>query len=455
MKRFPKNKLKKGAASFYIVAFSTLILVIIVASFTAVIISEITRTSNDDLAQSAYDSALAGVEDAKLAVYNYQSCLEDSSKNGCSNILGIMENPDKQCTMVADILGRPVDQEEGKTEVMISETKEGDNNMQQAYTCVIVDNKVPDVQGTLSSEEQMKVIKAKFDTKNNIHADMIKEIKINWYGDNNDPKFDSYTYKNGTGTGTVTFPSLGTGATPENAFWPAPPIISVGMIQTAEQFTLNQFDKTIGDRTNRGMVYLVPAKVSSTKPGPTENNLINNYGNTIADNYISAYKGSGQNYIGKGGFNKSNDKVSKNYPYVVGCDRSQNSYACSTIIELPEPIDGPRSDNTFTFVVSLPYGGPSTQFSLEFICGSGVLCSEYKSTNGKSIAEVYNVQIEVDSTGRANSLYKRVEARLEPANEFSLSILGPLEILGSGDNTAGLDKSFYTTCEYNFGATCF
>ena len=166
MKRFLNNKAKKGAASFYIVAFSTLILVIIVASFTAVIISEITRTSNDDLAQSAYDSALAGVEDAKLAVYNYQSCLENSSKGNCNEVLQIMDKKEKDCDMVAKILGRPINGGEGETEVMISETREGDNNMQQAYTCVTVDNKVQDIQGTLSSEEQMKVIKAQFDTNN-------------------------------------------------------------------------------------------------------------------------------------------------------------------------------------------------------------------------------------------------------------------------------------------------
>ena len=69
-----RKKFKEGAASFYIVAISTLILVIVAASFAAVIISEVTRTSNDDLAQSAYDAALAGVEDAKLAYYNYQKC---------------------------------------------------------------------------------------------------------------------------------------------------------------------------------------------------------------------------------------------------------------------------------------------------------------------------------------------------------------------------------------------
>ena len=51
-----KNKFKKGAASFYIVAFSTLILMILATSFAAVIISSLDRTANDDLSQSAYDS---------------------------------------------------------------------------------------------------------------------------------------------------------------------------------------------------------------------------------------------------------------------------------------------------------------------------------------------------------------------------------------------------------------
>ena len=81
-----RKKFKEGAASFYIVAISTLILVIVAASFAAVIISEVTRTSNDDLAQSAYDAALAGVEDAKLAFYSYQSCLENGSPIDASGL---------------------------------------------------------------------------------------------------------------------------------------------------------------------------------------------------------------------------------------------------------------------------------------------------------------------------------------------------------------------------------
>ena len=48
-----KKEYKKGAASFYIVAFATLILIIVVMSFATIMISEMARTSNDDLAQSA------------------------------------------------------------------------------------------------------------------------------------------------------------------------------------------------------------------------------------------------------------------------------------------------------------------------------------------------------------------------------------------------------------------
>ena len=89
-----KKAFKKGAASFYIVAFSTLILMIIATSFAAIIISEITRTTNDDLSQSAYDSAMAGVEDAKLAFYNYQNCMTQKHVESSSDNKWICE--DKQ-----------------------------------------------------------------------------------------------------------------------------------------------------------------------------------------------------------------------------------------------------------------------------------------------------------------------------------------------------------------------
>ena len=212
------------------------------------------------------------------------------------------------------------------------------------------------------------------------------------------------------------------------------------------------------------MIYLVPANTAEgEKNNNTKKTLSDNY-NKINDNdtYISAYE-NGTNYVSNklkdgsnGGFLKSNDKVAKNLPYVVGCN-NENTYMCSVTVELPNPIGGgTRNDDTFVFVVALPYGGPSTKFALEFLCAdSNGSCFTITNSEGETIereAELYNVQIKVDSTGRANTLYKRVEARLEPADEFSLSTLGPLEILGDGND--GLKKDFYTTCEYDFDPTC-
>ena len=114
-------KKKNGAASFYIVAFATLVMSIIAMSFAAIVISEFGRSVDSDLSQSAYDSALAGVEDAKIAILNYQSCLNQGYTSGninyngkvtCEEIIYYMEHPD--CDMVGHMLGRVREGEKGE-----------------------------------------------------------------------------------------------------------------------------------------------------------------------------------------------------------------------------------------------------------------------------------------------------------------------------------------------------
>ncbi len=422
-----RKKFKKGAASFYIVAFSTLILVIIAASFAAIIVSEITRTSNDDLAQSAYDSALAGVEDAKLAFYSYQSCLKDSSLENCEQIINWMKNPD--CDMVGHILGRVGD--EGG-EVLIQEETTFGNNMAQAYTCVKLQTSLADYTATLSSSNPTKVVRAKFD---GVEARQIDNVKISWFADADGSK---YNYTN-FGSKGVVFPSLvGTKAA-------TPPTISIGMVQTAGSFSLDQFEITSGDRTNRGMLYLVPtgAKTSAST--------------NIDGNYLGAYDGN-RNFINQNGFLKSNNKTTKNLPYAVYCDPNGGSdFACEATIKLPKPVGGERNNDTFIFVVSIPYGKPSTDFALEFFCGDGTVCSTQTVVaddgtvieEGDTRAYLDGVQVGVDSTGRANDLFRRVEARLEGDSTTDFSMMGAIELLGDGNSTL-LEKDYAVTKEYNF-----
>ena len=107
------------------------------------------------------------------------------------------------------------------------------------------------------------------------------------------------------------------------------------------------------------------------------------------------------------------------------------------------------------FVVSLPYGQPETDFSLEFICADGKDCGSAVAGGGSmgdtSIASLNGVQVLIDSTGRANDLFRRVEVRLEPAdNAFAY----PFYAVQVGEK---LEKDLTVTTECSLpysAATC-
>ena len=453
------GKFKKGAASFYIVAISTLILVIVAASFAAVIISEVTRTSNDDLAQSAYDSALAGVEDAKLAYYNYQSCKEggaSSSELSCAQIVNWVEgNEDESlagkdpCDMVAMILGR----EEG--EVLVQESTVG-NDMQQAYTCVKVTNKTDNVEGTISETNPSFTVRVRFDEDDevvdeaNSVMNRITKMIVRWHSDTDGDINDSSV--------GADYDSASGGLFGDKKLTPA--VISVGMAQTSKSFRLDDFEITKGDRTNRGTVYLVPFMEGEILEGDD-----NRY-NVTNDNFVNAVDG----------MLKSNDKRTNNKPFAVECSEDSD-YACFATVEIPRPVqsDGSediRNNETFVFRVALPYGGPATHFSLEFYCGDTDKCSEKviesegtdeslitgigmtveKEDSNQAILD--GVQVKIDSTGRANDLYRRIETTLMPADTAMPYPLYAIQVLGTGKNSSLINKIPYTTCEYDFSPTC-
>ncbi len=434
---------KEGAASFYIVAATTLILIIIVTSFATIIISELSRTSNDDLSQSAYDSALAGIEDAKLAISNYRNCLgnENMSANpgdsalSCGEIVAIMEQP--TCEMTGKILGRSFDAI--SEDVVIKESNIASNNMQQAYTCVKIQDKLEDYRSTLSSSDPSKVVKVKFD---GVDASEIKQVRLSWFSDNSKPM----VYTNFEG-GKVSFPSLADSK-------PAtPPTLELSLIQTAADFTLEQFERSVSNTTNRGTLFLVPVDdvANATQPN-------NDTAATI--NYIGAYS-DGSNKISQSGFLKSNDKAKKNKPYTVYCPEGDNDFACTVTIDLPEPVNGIRNNDTFAFVVSLPYATPDTDFMMEFFCASGQQCAIRSSAvDGNTTVTEDNkayldgVQIGIDSTGRANDLYRRIETRLEAADNLVVAGINPLELLGGGDDEDVLKKDWSVICEYDYATTC-
>lgn len=403
------TKFKQGAASFYIVAIATLILVIMATSFAAIIMSEIARTSNDDLAQSAYDSALAGIEDAKLAYYEYSKCVAGQASPGtdCDSIKAAFISGD--CNSVAQILYGL----EG--EITLKESTEGTSSMNQAYTCVKFEPR-KDFTGVLpsSSTKTTKVIK--ISTQGTYNANDVASIRMRWG-------------KNTEGGSAL------------------PPILEFGIIQTSSEFTLDDFTMTYGDRTNRGTLFLEPTSESGH------------------------YSTSTDYSIGANELLKSNNKVASNPSYPVTCDTeaagegANDEFLCAVDIQLPIPVGEIRSNDTFMVVLSM-LSDSDIPFNFA-LCGDGGCEKEVGGTpTGEDPTVEENIipmdlQLGVDSTGRANDLYRRVYTILEPAEkstEESISTYTTTGDLGHASlyyalSAQNIKKIEYSTCETVYDST--
>lgn len=446
MKWYNKNmtKFKTGATSFYVVAFSTLILVIIAASFATVILSEITRASNDELSQSAYDSALAGVEDAKLAYTNYERCkANNTSISGytynasdpvsCKKIVYLVEKAN-DCSMVSQMLGR----EYTDNGTPINESGQ-DNNMNQAYTCVKISTTLDDYRANLTLDNNVRLVRANF--ANGAKASSVTAIKLSWYTRNEEIEKLSFSNFNAgnnslSGGNRVTF-------LPAGEKQPAtPPTISVQLVQTAQSFSLNQINSMTSsdNKTDRATMFFVPTKTIDAARSERTGNYYGLYGRN----------GGSGNFLSKTLVAATNNQAISKVPFAVYCGDSSSDFACSVTIELPEPIGGARSNDTFMLLVSLPYGEPETDFAIEYICGRND-CPYVDSdgtlhSSGGSFAQIKG-QVLIDSTGRANDLYRRVETRLESSDTSFPYTYYALELLGNGDV---LSKEMIVSCERNY-----
>ena len=267
--------------------------------------------------------------------------------------------------------------ESGK-EVKVQEGSE--NNMEQAYTCVKI-SKPNDYTYELSGDTPTAVVKVKL--ADGEEASDVKSVNISW----------------GLRGGVGSVDSL--------------PGLEIGLIQTAEEFDINSFEMTKDRQTNRGMVFLKPV-------------------NTGGTNEISA----------EDGFLKSNNKVAWNDYHKVTCSDNAEPQ-CSVSLGLPQPVGGERSEETFMFVWSL-LGGSGDATTVTMSLCSDIKCEDIvddDSAGGDESVVGLDMQVKVDSTGRANDLYKRVEVRLEnePVGTQKIYALMAENIIKD-----------YATCENNF-----
>ena len=472
-------KTRKGAASIYIVIFTTTLLGIIALSFVRIMLAESLRTTNYSLSQSAYNSALAGVEDAKIVLLRYQSCLSNNSytagggKTGnCDKYKALFSGinaaykTSQDCSAVGKLLHPGQDND---TETLIQTRDNYDTGtVDQAYTCVKVAAYTEDFLASLSSKNPTKLIPLRSDSDETQKS--INRIQIQWFDDQNyrdvtdgngnvKDEFTGFWKKGNKGelTGTLvsnvgnysgrTASDYGSSFTDKEL---VPPALQVTMIQTANNFTMDQFYASEGvdnnSKTNRGTLLLRPTR-STDNAFRTSRQISNkNHSNVLPQNSL-AYSA-----------NKS-----FNTPLDVVCDpgsSSWGSYACMADFYVPSPIgDGSRNMSTSFLVVNLPYGGPQTDVSAKMyhcIDPSKPINEIIESENSVNCSVVYfaNVQPMVDSTGRANDLFRRVESRIEladtnfPIANYALAMTDP-------KNTNGIVKDFYVTTNCSYSSSYF
>lgn len=378
---------KSGVASLYVVLFATILFGIITLSFVRIMLSETSQTGNDDLSQSAYDSALAGVEDAKIAVNQYYQCMNSNTAE-CQR-LNAMPLFDGDCEdfYLREYLGY-ASSGEVKVEESIS------NDTDQAYTCVIVSNKVSDYRSTLTSDTPTRVVPVGIGAAT---LSDVKTISLNWYSETNGTDF-----YNLAGGNDQTLPNKNNATTP--------PTIALTLIVTNPSFSLDEFNNSTNGTFSTMLL----------KPS-TSSSYYNNR--------------TGTNQISWSTILNAGNSTTANSPFTIQCEHKE--FACNVdLTNLALPAGG-----NAVLVVSMPYGNSVTDFALTL------------KKNDGSIVDFENVQVSVDATGRANQLLRRVETRLDPADLFFPYPEYEVQLDGSDANS--LLKSFWITANcWTEAGTC-
>lgn len=424
---------KQGAASIYMVVVCALLFSVITAGFVVLMVNENSKSGENDLSQSAYQSSLAGIEDTKTAIQKYYSCIGKTDADAeCANVVSSMNNlmASAVCEGSIENLGKILYGNsfnyDGTNGMLIQENINNGENIVQAYTCVNMNLNPTDYLATLTQSSPQRLIPLNTKGRNND----VKYVKISWYSTSN------------LGQSTTQFSNINSNNQPifksaNNDGIGIPPVLVAQFYQTQDGFSIDSLDSSTeeGSRNrfnNRGTLWLIPSDSSSNPTGSD--------GDFFSD-YYESY-GIDNNKLKNNAFVKSNNHsdnvIHDGFP--VRCAKKDetsdtNGYLCSVYIGIPEinmsgaTVNRSGQYGTFLLSLSLPYQQPDTDIKVEM----------YASTSGDPIA-YDQVQVIIDSTGRANDVYSRTESRVEfydssfPFPDYAMT-------LGSDGGTS-LQKTF-------------
>lgn len=350
-------KSQRGAVSIFIVIFTALLVTVVTTGFVQIMLRNQEQATNNDLSQSAYDSALAGVEDAKRALVRLKKCQQESPPTPeCGTFITAMTGPSAQtnCELLGGI---------GIADFTNHEVQVGSEELNQAYTCVTVKVQTPGYTGELTANNAANVIPLIPVSNSN----GIMQVKISWF-----TKKDV--------DASIPAPSIPTAGLPAGSNLPSyagwqtpgsnrPPIMRAQLIQFDgnSPITLSNFDTT-----NTWTRFLYP--MVGIRPG--------------SDDFTYDTRGTTANDFGYGGCEENFD------------ESDEDGYACSMIITLPAP-SGQRE--AYLHLGGI-YINDSVHYRVQMLGPDG---------GADGVIDFDNVQPEVDSTGRASDLFRRVRAHVD------------------------------------------
>ncbi|MDX2776297.1 hypothetical protein PV379_02930 [Streptomyces caniscabiei] len=383
------RKKEHGAVSLFVVIFAALLMTILTVSFIQLMLRDQQQATTSDLSQSAYDSALAGVEDAKRLLLLDQECRSGAAPanvdcNRVAQALTPTNGSETACDTLsaADLVGET----DGEVKV---QTTTGDEQLDQAYTCVKIATDTEDYKGEVATGQSTVVPLrgvGEFDT-----------VELSWFSreDVSNPNTPQAVLPAGA---DVLLPPAGQWS--QNT----PAMMRAQMIQTGGSFSLDQFNDAQDGRSNANTLFLYPKNVGA--------NALDFFSDTR--------------------------RSPLNAPRPVACQENlaTNEYACVARLRLPAPIDGNTANRNAYLHLGALYN--SSHFQIRLLQGSNPVRFD-------------NVQPVVDSTGRANDAFRRVQARVQLSTDYTypqavIDLEGDLcKNFTITDQDSGYSES--TTCE--------
>ncbi len=402
-------KNQSGAVSLFVVIFATLLITVVTVSFLRLMINDQSQASSQDLSQSAYDSSQAGIEDAKRTLLRYETICAQQGQSACDQLATQINAAGCNAALrIGDVIGASDvsgSDTAAKTGEILVQQSTGANSLDQAYTCVTIKLLTDDYLGSVAAGQSTLVPLV---GKNADGSTDFDTVTVEWFTTDDIGKAASGSYAlslNGLGASQ---PLLA------QASWPAarPSVLRTQLMQFGDSFKLSDFDATTASsQSDANTLFLYPT---------------------------SGVSASSQSFVARdqrktAGTTDPSPATASTAPLPIHCvsSLSAGGYACSAVLTLPAPVGGGNRTaflrltpfyNATHFRVTLQKNGRATQFNA--------------------------VQPEIDSTGRANDLFRRLSSRV---NLIDTSFPYPD---GAVETSGNLCKDFAVTDSAYIAGAC-